>query len=310
MRKSLKRLETFFAQMSPAVRGLMLMAVSVGLATGTHAVIRHLGQDLPPEEVVVIRHVFAFIALSPFIWRAGILRTFRTHHLRLHAIRGVVGGFNALAWYTGLTLVPFVVATSLNFTAVLFITIGAVLFLGERAGIRRWSAVGFGFLGTLIILRPGIEVVSPGALMVLGSAVLSATSMLLMKQLTRTESPLTIVCYMYLFRVAIALGPAILHWVQPSWEDLAWFVLIGIVASLSNLAQAHAFKDADATLLAPVRFTRLVWAALIGFFIFAETPDIWTWVGAAVIAVSISYIAFREAQLRRQKSGSKSDPPD
>lgn len=299
--------------MPPNLRGLLLMTVAVALSTGTHAVIRHLGTDLPPEEVVVVRHAFAFVMLSPFIWRAGVLRTFRTHHFGLLTVRGVIGGLNALAWYTGLTLVPFVVATSLNFMAVLFVTIGAVLFLGEHAGPRRWAAVGFGFLGALIILRPGLEVESPGSMIILLSAVLSGASMLLMKRLTRTESPMTIVCYMYLFRIGISLVPAVMNWVQPSWEALAWFVLIGGVSSIANLAQAHAFKDADATLLAPVRFTRLVWAALIGFFIFAEVPDLWTWVGAAVIAGSISYIAFREAQIRRQTPAApaaKSDSRD
>ena len=118
---------------------------------------------------------------------------------------------------------------------------------------------------------------------------------------TRTESPLTIVVYMYLFRIGVSAIPAALHWVTPSLEHLAWFVLIGVISSATNMAQAQAFKDADATLLAPVRFTRLVWAALIGFFVFAEAPDMWTWVGAVVIGGSISYIAYREATLKKQR---------
>lgn len=301
MRQIYRRLHIVYARTPPGLRGIILMTISVGLATGTHAVIRHLGSDLPPEEVVVIRHFFALMALSPFIMRAGLRRTLGTHRFGLHVTRGVIGGANALAWYTGLTLVPFVVATSLSFMAVIFLTIGAVLFLGEKAGPRRWSAVIIGFVGALIILRPGIEVIAPGSMLVLLSAVLSGVSMLLLKLLTRTESPLTIVTYMYLFRIGIAAIPAAITWVTPTLEHLVWFVLIGAVSSVTNMAQAQAFKDADATLLAPVRFTRLVWAALIGFFIFAETPDLWTWVGAAVIGGSISYIAFREAQLKKAR---------
>lgn len=301
MRQIYRRLHIVYARTPPGLRGIILMTISVGLATGTHAVIRHLGSDLPPEEVVVIRHFFALMALSPFIMRAGLRRTLGTHRFGLHVTRGVIGGANALAWYTGLTLVPFVVATSLSFMAVIFLTIGAVLFLGEKAGPRRWSAVIIGFVGALIILRPGIEVIAPGSMLVLLSAVLSGVSMLLLKLLTRTESPLTIVTYMYLFRIGIAAIPAAITWVTPTLEHLLWFVLIGAVSSVTNMAQAQAFKDADATLLAPVRFTRLVWAALIGFFIFAETPDLWTWVGAAVIGGSISYIAFREAQLKKAR---------
>lgn len=288
--------------MPPNLRGLLLMTFSVGAATGTHAVIRHLGTDLPSEEVVVIRHVFALATLAPFIARTGIRRTMRARRPGVLTIRGLIAGVNALAWYKGLTLVPFVVATSLNFCAALFVTIGAVLFLGETAGIRRWSAVVVGFIGALIILRPGIEVITPGALLVMLSAVLSGASLLLMKLLTRTESPITIVTYMYLFRIAIAMVPAALTWVWPSLENLAWFALIGAVSSATNIAQAHAFKEADATLLAPVRFTRLVWATLIGVVAFAEVPDFWTIVGALVIAGSISYIAWREATLRKERA--------
>ena len=307
MRQTYRRLHDVYTHTPPGLRGIILMTVSVGMATGTHAVIRHLGSDLPPEEVVVIRHFFALMALSPFIMRAGLRRTFGTHRFGLHVTRGMIGGANALAWYTGLTLVPFVVATSLSFMAVIFLTVGAVLFLDEKAGPRRWSAVIIGFVGALIILRPGIEVIAPGSMLVLLSAALSGVSMLLLKLLTRTESPLTIVTYMYLFRIGVAAVPAALAWVTPTLEHLLWFVLIGVVSSVTNMAQAQAFKDADATLLAPVRFTRLVWAALIGFFIFAETPDLWTWVGAAVIGGSISYIAFREAQLKKARDRAEED---
>ena len=308
MRSLYRGIQSAFATMPANMRGLLLMTVSVGFATGTHAVIRHLGGDLPSAEVVVIRHAFALAALSPFISRAGIRRTLWARRPRLIVTRGLIGGCNALAWYKSLTLLPFVVATSLNFLAALFVAIGAVLFLGEKAGPRRWAAVVIGFSGAVIILRPGIEVVTPGALLVLLSAVLSGTSMLLLKLLTRTESPLTIVTYMYLFRIGVALIPAALHWAWPSLDDLLLFVLIGIVSSATNMAQAQAFKDADATLLAPVRFTRLVWAALIGVIAFGEIPDLWTWVGAAIIAGSISYIAWREATLRKQKETAAGAP--
>lgn len=297
-----------YSAMPPNLRGLLLMTFSVGLATGTHAVIRYLGTDLPSEEVVVIRHVFALAALSPFIFRTGIRRTLRARRPGVLTVRGLIAGVNALAWYKGLTLIPFVVATSLNFCAALFVTIGAVLFLGEKAGIRRWSAVTVGFIGALIILRPGIEVITPGALLVMLSAVLSGASLLLMKLLTRTDTPITIVTYMYLFRIGIAMVPAAATWIWPSLENLAWFALIGVVSSATNIAQAHAFKAADATLLAPVRFTRLVWATLIGVVAFGEIPDIWTIVGALVIAASISYIAWREATLRKERAREPGEP--
>jgi drug/metabolite transporter (DMT)-like permease len=107
---------------------------------------------------------------------------------------------------------------------------------------------------------------------------------------------------MYLFRIGIAMVPAAFTWVWPSLENLAWFALIGVISSITNIAQAHAFKEADATLLAPVRFTRLVWATLIGLFAFGEVPDMWTCVGALVIGGSISYIAWREATLRKTQA--------
>ena len=307
MRQTYQRLHRAVTLMPPGLRGLLLLTIAVGVATVNHAIIRHLGADLPPEEVVVVRHVFGLIVLSPFIWRFGVRRTFRTNRFALHMTRGVIGGFGSLAWYTGLTLIPFVEATALSFLSVMFVTVGAVLFLGEKAGPRRWGAVVAGFVGALIILRPGFEAVSTGSLIVLVSAVTMGATMLLLKVLTRTEAALTIVVYMYLYRIGVSVVPATINWVWPTPEQWAWFMLMGVLSSVTNMAQAQAFKDADATLLAPVRFTRLIWAALIGFFVFSEIPDGWTMLGGAVIAGSISYIAYREAQIRRQKAAADAD---
>ena len=281
------------------VRGILLMAIGTFLSTTYLVFIRLLSRDLPIVEILFLRYLFTLVAIMPWVLRAGVGTTFRTKRLGFHGLRGVVVVVSTMAWYYGISVVPLAEALALNCLAAIFVTIGAVLFLGETAGIWRWSAVCVGLFGAWIILRPGLQVVSTGSMIILFSALGWGATMLFMKALSRTETPITIVVYLYIFSILFSSVPTMFAWVTPTPTQLVWFAAIGVLSSVGHLAVAQAFKEGEASAIVPADFTRLAWAAFLGYVVFDEVPDIWTIVGAIVIFASTTLIAYRESRSKK-----------
>lgn len=290
------RLSAYFATAPGAVT---LAVLSTALFASMHALVRHMSADLHPFEVAFFRSVFGLLALLPLMFRYGP-GAFVSRQPRLQLLRGVVSGTSLLCWFYGLSIVPLAEATALSFTNAIFASLGAVIFLGERMGIRRWSAVVVGLIGVLIILRPGEAAVSAGALIVLVSAVCWGGGTVIIKRLSRTDSAVTIALWMATMMIAVSIIPAWLVWIWPTPGQLLWLALIGALASAATLAYVHALKVAEATLIIPTDFTRLVWASVIGLLAFGEIPDSWTWAGGSLIVGSTIYIALREVRLGRK----------
>lgn len=258
-----------------------------------HALVRFVSQELPPVQVAFFRNVFGLAVLMPLLIRSRFAML-RTSRISLHAARGIINILAMFMFFTALSLTPLATVTALSFTAPVFMAFLSVLFLGERFHIYRWLAIAFGFAGMLIILRPGIIPLDTGALLVTGSALLWAVAMMQIKILSRTDSSITIVAYMGIFLCLFSIGPAIWVWQPVSWENLAWMALIGLCGSLAQVSLSQAFKETDPTALMPFDFLKLIWTALIGMLVFSEIPDIYTWIGGAVIFSSGLLIAYRE----------------
>jgi drug/metabolite transporter (DMT)-like permease len=205
-----------------------------------------------------------------------------------------------LSWFYGITIVPLATATAVNFTAPLFATIAAALVLHEDVRFRRWAAVVIGFVGVLVIMRPGRETVDAMLLLILLSAASSAMNNITVKYLVRTERPNTIVALFSVYLTPLSLIPALFVWEWPDLKSLAALVGLGIIGTLAHLSVARAYLAADASACAPYEFVRLPYAALIGYLLFGEVSDGWTWVGAAIIAGAAIYVAHREAKLARE----------
>jgi drug/metabolite transporter (DMT)-like permease len=167
---------------------------------------------------------------------------------------------------------------------------------------RRWTAIVCGFLGALVILRPGLQVIDAGAVFVVVSSLLWSVAMVDIKVLGRTESSLTITAYVTVLLIPMTLVPAILVWQTPMLDMWGWLLFIGVIGTLGQLVVTEALKLADITVLMPFDFLKLVWATLIGIIVFAEVPDFPTWIGAAIVFGSSFYIAWREVKLRRAKT--------
>ncbi|MDP6884040.1 MAG: DMT family transporter, partial [Rhodospirillales bacterium] len=155
----------------------------------------------------------------------------------------------------------------------------------------------------LVIVRPGVGTVEPGALLIMLSALVFAFIIILLKIMARTESSLTMTLYMGLFTVPFAFAAMLPFWRMPSPDQWPWLIALGILGSLSNLSFVQALREAEVTAILPFEFAKLPFSALIGYLAFAEVPDTWTWVGGAMIFLAITYIAYRERDLRRARVG-------
>ncbi|WP_298727023.1 DMT family transporter [uncultured Ferrovibrio sp.] len=264
-----------------------------------HALVAKASQEVPPIEVAFFRNLFGFVALLPAIIRSRFT-AFRTTKLHLHALRGALNSTSMMMFFTALAITPLAEATALSYTAPLFMTIGAVFVLHEKLHARRIAALVIGFLGALIVLRPGLMPVGLGPILVIGSTVLWAASMLDIKILARTDSSLTIATYMTVFLMPITFAASLFVWEWPTWEQLGIMFLLGACGSAGHMLFTEAFRYGDTTALMPLDFTKLIWAALIGFFFFGQVPDLWTWVGGTVIFASATYISYREHQISRR----------
>lgn len=260
--------------------------------------IRIVTETVHPFLVVLFRSVFALMALAPFFFREG-RAALRTSRLGRHALRGLFATFATFSIFYAITVVPMAELVAITFVAPVFATLGAVVLLGERIHMRRIVSILIGFLGVLIVLRPGIAVVTPGMVIALLGSVAVAGSLLTIKTLTRTEKPQTIVAYSLLFVVPAGAVAAASVWRMPTLQELALLAVIGLLVSIAQTAMTRAFQYGEATQVLPFDFVRLILASLFGIFLFDEPVYLWTWVGGIVILASTVYVAHREAREAR-----------
>lgn len=293
--------------LTPALRGILWVGLSGVLFALLNVFTLIPAQHLNSFVMAFLRYCFGSLFLVPIVLRLGVGRSMHTHRLPLHVFRGGIHACGMMLWFIGLPLTTLASITALGFTGPIFVTIGAALFLGEDVRLRRWIAVLVGFAGAMIIIRPGAGDIGVGALCVLASTPIFSASNLISKALARTDRANTIVIWQNLSIVLFSAPVAIWFWQTPSWTDVLWFMIAGLCGTLGHLSQQSGYQLADITLLQPIGFLSLLWNTLLGFFLFSQQPDIWTFVGAAVIFASAMYISHREAVRRAAiKSGSAS----
>ncbi len=267
-------------------------------------VVRYLKVDHGLDVFVISfwRNVLALIVFLPWILHAGTsgLRTRR--HWRLF-LRSALLATSSTAMFFAAVLMPLAEATALTFTTPLFTVALAVMILGETVGVRRWSAVLVGLVGVIVILRPGIAVFDPAALLALLSAATFAGVVVIGKQLAATESSELVAFYLALYMIPISFVPALFFWSWPSIDAIGWLILLGAVAAGNMYAIQRALKIGDANQSQVFDFIRLPFVALIAFVFFDEIPLVWTWLGAALIFGSATYVAYRESRNIRIAGG-------
>ena len=278
--------------------GIAWMCTAAFGSSAMNGMIREASADIHAFEIAFFRNVFGLVALAPMLLKAGLRTTFRTSHPGLHVLRGLLNAVAMLSFFYAVTITPLATVAALGFTAPLFAALFAIPFLGERPGWRRWVGLLVGFIGALVIIRPGLSDVSFGALMVLLSSLAWAGALIIIKILARTESSLTITIFAAIFLTPITGVAALFFWTTPA--AFTWLLLIGIgvFGSLTQWSIAQAFHEADATVVLPFDFTKLLWAAAIGYVVFNEVPDPLALLGGGIILTSVTYVAYRERQRR------------
>ena len=293
----------WFADQPSAVRGSFWAVIAAGFFTGMPISVRYLSDVMSSFEIVFFRSLLGMMIMAPFLaWRG--LGGLRSAVPWLHVQRSTINFIGMVMWFYALGIMPLADATAIHFTMPLFIVLLATIFLGEKIGPRRLMAIGAGFLGVLVILRPGSVEFGLPAIGVLASAALYGGSVIYVKIITRTDPVSTITFYTHLIMLLLALVPTVMYWRSPSWADVPALALLAGCGTIAPYCFTRALNAMDAGLVAPFDFLRLPFTALAGLLIFAESTSLWTWAGAAVIFGSTTYITHREATLeRRNRTG-------
>jgi drug/metabolite transporter (DMT)-like permease len=288
------------------------MLLSVFLFSSMDAVIKWASSDYPTGQIVFFRNFLAFVPVFLFLWHTGTPMPLRTTRLGGHLVRGLVGVASMSLFFLALGLLPLADTMALGMSGPIFLTALSVPLLGERVGLRRWSAVIVGFIGVLVMVRPGSGVFQPAALIALSGAFFYALAMVSIRHLSRSEPATTIVFYFTLFAAIVGLLTWPLGAIAPTWlgawarPDLeGWIVLIGIglIGGTAQLTMTYAFKLAPVAVIAPFEYGAIVIGVSYGFAIWDEVPDPYVLTGAAIVIASGIYIFYREAKLRRSSLG-------
>ena len=287
-----------FTSLSPALQAALMMLLAMLMFTVMGICIRLSSAFVPVLEIVFFRNALALLILAPLLIRSGVA-SIRMNRPKLFFGRAAINFIGMLSGFTAVTLIPLADMTALTFTSPIFVTIGAALFLGEVIRIRRMAAIAVGFIGALIILRPGLVDVSTGAMLALVSALTIAIASLIVKKMTETESASSIVFWMVMMQAPIALVPTLFVWQWPTAE--AWIYLWGMALSgtAAHVLLTRAIGMVEITSLQPLEFAKLPFAVVLAWVVFGEWPDIWIWLGGAIIFASTAYITRREALVKR-----------
>lgn len=284
---------------SQPVVGILWMLLTGLCFISVTALVKYMGTALPPAQMAFLRYLLGLIFLVP------ALGALRAAHLTprqwgFFGFRGLTHGLAVITWFYAMTQIPIADVTAMNYLAPIYVSIGAALFLGEKLAFRRIAAIVAALIGALIILRPGFREVSPGHLAMLFTAIAFGGSYLSAKVMAGEVKPSVVVAMLSIF-VTIVLAPfAWAVWVTPTLMDLALLFCVACFATAGHYTMTLAFAAAPLTVTQPITFTQLIWAVLLGYFVFDESIDIWVLTGGLIILASVTFITWREAVLKRK----------
>jgi drug/metabolite transporter (DMT)-like permease len=276
------------------------MMLSATAWTVMVAVARGLSKEIHTFEIVFFRSFFSLVCFVPWLLRTRC-SGLRTERPMGHLIRGLSGLAALYLLFGALYYTPMAEVTAITFTRPVFASIGAILVLHEAASGRRWTANIVGLLGTLVIVRPGMSAFDIGQMLALGCVVAMSVTALTVKNLARTEPADTIAMYQMVVFTGVSLVPMLFVWTVPDWHSLGLMMLMGLAGNMSQRFMTRAYVAADATVILPFEYSRLPISAAVGLVLFGEFPDLWTWVGGAVIFVATVWLARSEARAGRPR---------
>ena len=279
------------------VRGVLWMVLATGFQATASGFVRKLSSDFSVIELLLFFSSISALLLLPMTMKlspgsfAGV-----KDRAGLYLLRGLLSFGGMYASFYAYSVLDIANVQALLFTVPLFTILLAGLLLGEFVGLRGWLSCVIGFIGALIIVRPGIIPMNPGALAAIASAFAFAAANIAIRKLGSTESPIMITMVSNLIVALLSIIPAALNWVTPSWEQVPFILIMGVLFMLAMVCLTFSIREADARIVQSINFLRLPWSVVVGWVLFTELPDLWTWVGAVIIFVGAYDVLRRETR--------------
>jgi len=278
--------------------GVFLKLSSVVLLSCLAACVKYLGDGVPTGQIIFVRGVISMVVLGFIAWHTHGFKILRTERLRSHALRSLAGTASMFCWFTALTMIPLADFTAISFTAPMFLTLLAMLLLGERIHAYRWSALAIGFVGVLITIGPHLTLggSSVGVLVAFGAAVFSAAAIATLRSMSGAggEHPLAITFYFSMTTVICSALTAFGGWPMPTPEQWFFIGLSALFGVFGQLLMTMSYRYAEASTLAPLDYTNLLLAVALGYYFFAEVPHWSMWIGAPLVITAGLIILWRE----------------
>ena len=275
---------------------IFLIITSVFFGTVMLSFLKIAQEDVNVYVAGFFRFFLGLVIILPYIVRNKDA-VLKTTHLKQHFLRAVLGLPAMLIYFSALVLLPIEKLTAISFVVPLIVTILAVFFLGEKIYIYRTLALMLGFSGMLVIIRPGFVDISIGVYMVLFSALLWSINIIITKKISKDDSAITILAYQSIFMSLLSFFIVLFFWEMPSLKTFIYLILAAMCGTVLHLTLNHAFKLVDVSMTQPYSFLNLVFASIIGYFVFDEMPDLYTWIGALIIFTGVLIISYREMKL-------------
>ncbi|WP_153067456.1 DMT family transporter [Steroidobacter cummioxidans] len=299
------------ASLHRPILGIALKLGSVVLFAGMTLCVKLLGQAVPVGQTIFVRGVVSVLLLALIAWHTNQLHLLKTNNIRSHALRSLSGTVSMFCLFTAVTMIPLADVTAISFTSPMFITLLAMVFLGEQIHRFRWTALALGFIGVLIMLGPHLtfaDGASLGVLVALSAAMFSAVAMIFLRMMSGGEHALTITFYFSLTFMACAALTALGGWVVPTAMQWLQIILAGLFGVTGQLVMTYSYRYAPASTIAPLDYSNMIMSVLLGYLFFDEIPSASVWIGAPLVVAGGLIILWREYALKKRPSPPTPEP--
>jgi len=285
--------------------GITLKLASVVVFAGMLVCIKYLGRDIPAGQAIFVRGLISVVVLALLAWSTGRLHLLKTDNWRSHALRSLCGTVSMFCLFVAIAMIPLADLTAISFTTPLFLTVLAMVFLGERIHGFRWTALGIGFVGVLVTIGPHLSFAhgtSAGVLVALCSAIFSAFALMFLRKMSGGEHAITITFYFSLTFMVCSALTAIRGWPMPTSEQWLLIVGAGLFGVFGQVLMTYSYRYAEASTIAPLDYSNMIMSIVLGYLFFDEIPTLSVWIGAPLILGAGLIILWREYSLKRQLS--------
>lgn len=285
--------------MNQSIIGIMWMVLTTILFVGVTATVRYLEGEVPAPQAAFLRYAIGTLLLTPSLITLIKIKPNKPLMSKF-LLRGLVHSFGVTLWFYAMSVMPVAEVTAIGFLTYIFVSIGACIFLKEKLHKHRITAVIISFVGALIILRPGFKVIESGQLGMLMATVVFTASYLIAKLVSKERSSSEIVAMLSVFTTIFLIPSAIYSWEPISFDALLILAFTALIATVGHITMTQAIKAAPMVVTQPILFLQLVWASMVGLFLFDEQFDLYVIIGGTIIMICVCYVSYREHVLGKK----------